>query len=525
MLTKLEGGEHVATASSSAKKAQLQEGMFDSFADVLRTSARFVSVVGAPLGLNIAQSAQMAILAAQASALKAESSFEYELKQARGNSTAHEKRALLARANLQLAAKQVATGSSEGFLELFEKVGTVVGGAINPIAPIFVPGLPFLQVVGAFGIPAQAAQLAVNEVAITVTQALLLAQRVPFATASSAENAMDENVAAKWGPFLAALKEAKVKEQQSTTREEGFVDDILVAQILNGISRGGAESSFAETQPRRTGPTKAVGSRGGNGESIFDDIGDAFGVVRDVADSALHTSVSDAFSRVNGAMHDAWPQEGFFDDLGDAFSDIGNTFAEPFRNPDVLVEPFRDVGKTFIQPWRELGDSISGLGNNISSGFQAIAVGQEGFFDDVGDFVGAFPAVQITKWIVEEAGRAESAMDEGESESVKFTNNIVKISQAFMLRRLIEDEYLKATMIRPAEELKAEGFFDDLVDTVGKIGRIGVGTITRDPNPLFPGLAPNLIRELIDEGVIKYPQTDPGLVRSHQGTVQEPLGG
>jgi len=144
-----------------------------------------------------------------------------------------------------------------------------------------------------------------------------------------------------------------------------------------------------------------------------------------------------------------------------------------------------DIGDAF----KSVGNSITGAAqdaiNTVNQGVDAVANGLNGASNAVKNFVPGLPgqilggviypsqaqlALKTAGNILGIAGNAnlkiESAMDKSENIFEDAEAAISTVARAFVLRTVLADQLLNATMQQPTQALKEEGIFDDLLKVV-----------------------------------------------------------
>ncbi|KAI0842928.1 hypothetical protein F5Y06DRAFT_256469 [Hypoxylon sp. FL0890] len=143
------------------------------------------------------------------------------------------RRALLANSTFLVA--QQRNTKEEGWLDDLTDVVTAPLKLIpNPITPIPAVGspvirLPFEEVMRTIGVVGDAAEKLINDVAAEITRGLLLRAQIPeLARLAKAESAMDVDSAAKANENEAAFVRqlAQAAAHRTTASEEGFFDDV-----------------------------------------------------------------------------------------------------------------------------------------------------------------------------------------------------------------------------------------------------------------------------------------------------------
>ncbi|KAF2216911.1 hypothetical protein CERZMDRAFT_92982 [Cercospora zeae-maydis SCOH1-5] len=364
-LTQLEGGDHIGTSKTTngpSPKPQIQEGIFDSVADILKVTSRANFLLG-PIGAPISEIASVAINAARAGLM--ESSFGDDTAEggrARGHGLplADLQRAQLARANTTKLIVESAKANPEGFFD--DVAATITKAITTPVTSATDTVVKMLtqSVVGG----AKAYADLVQNLMPTVAQSFVLAAALPTGAVMT-ENAMDSNMPENEKRFMAAFAESRRARRAQKTgagNQEGFLHEIIMAGVINAFAGGSSK-----------------------------------------AESWFGTAI-----KVGHGITKAFP-EGFWDDF---------------------TMPFREVGKIVEKGW--------GDGPDFS------------------------PVISGVTWALPSIVATESSIEETPS----FEEMISRITQAFVLRAAMEEQYLVATMARPLEELKAEGWWDDMNDAI-----------------------------------------------------------
>ncbi|KAM3424642.1 Serine protease [Cercospora zeina] len=368
-LTQLEGGDHIGTSKATngpGPKLQIQEGIFDSVADILKVTSRANFLLG-PIGGHISEIALMAIVAARAGS--AESTFSTDTAKSgkvrsHGLPLADLQRAQLARANTTKLIVESAKANPEGFFDdvastTTKAIAAPVSNATNTVVKMLTE-----SVIGG----AKAFADLVQSLTPTVAQSFLLAAALPTGAVVT-ESAMDSNMPENEKRFMAAFAEsrrARQAQKTGTGNSGGILDDIIVAGVINAFAGGSSKT------------------------------------------------------------------EGWFSTAAKLSQKGPNSSTKPFPEGfwDDLTQPFQEIGNVVKSGW--------GNGPDLS------------------------PVISGVAWVLPSVKAAESSIEE----SASFEEMIARITQAYVLRAAIEERYLVATMARPLEELKAEGWWDDMNDAI-----------------------------------------------------------
>ncbi|PPJ55373.1 hypothetical protein CBER1_08698 [Cercospora berteroae] len=253
---------------------------------------------------------------------------------------------------------------------------------------------------------AKAYEDAVRSLMPTVAQSFVLAAALPVGAVNT-ESAMENNMPENEKRFMAAFAESRRARQAQKTgvsNSGGFFDDVLIAGVLN---------AFASTVSQPEG---------------------FFGTALKVGKGA--TGVTKSLS------------EGFWDDITQPFKDAASAVGDAASNvANTVGDAANKVGNT-------VGDAASKVGNAAENAANAAANAVTGAVIN--------PVVQGVNWVLPRAAGAESSIEE----AAGFQEGIIRITQALVLRAALEEQYLVATMARPLEELKAEGWWDDMNEAI-----------------------------------------------------------
>lgn len=420
-LTRLEGGEHIGASSAtngSTSRPQTQESIFDSIADVLKVTSRAHFLLG-PIGGTLADTALLALNGARAAS--AESGWEG----GRALPLADLQRAQLARALYLKLMKDKAKANPEGFFDdLASTITETITGPVASAATSVVDSVTSGLVGGA-----KAYEDAVRNLMPTVAQSFVLAAALPVGAVNT-ESAMESNVPENEKRFMAAFAEsrrARQAQKTGTGNSEGFFDDVLIAGVLNAFASTVSKPegwfathvSIIDTRPNRV--TKSFS------EGFWDDITQPF---KDAA-----SAVGDAASNVANTVGDA--ANGAVNTVGDAANSVANTVGDAANK----------VGDTIVDGANKVGNAAENAANAAANAVTGAVIN---------------PVVQGVNWVLPKAVGAESSIEE----TADFQEGIIRITQAFVLRAALEEQYLVATMARPLEELKAEGWWDDMNEAI-----------------------------------------------------------
>ncbi|PIA88451.1 hypothetical protein CB0940_07333 [Cercospora beticola] len=425
-LTQLEGGDHIGTSNATngpGPKPQTQESIFDSIADVLKITSRAHFLLG-PIGGTLADTALLALNGARAAS--AESGWEG----GRALPLADLQRAQLARALYMKLMKDKAKANPEGFFDdLASTITQTITGPVVSATTSVVDSVTSGLVGGA-----KAYEDAVRSLFPTVAHSFVLAAALPVGAVNT-ESAMESDAPDNEKRFMAAFAESRrARRAQKTggSNSEGFFDDVIIAGVVNAFAGGSskAEGWFVNAVSKADGsgnlqPNYYNGYR--KSEGFWDDITQPF---KDAA-----SAVGDAASNVANTVGDA--ANGVVNTVGDAANSVANT----------VEDTANKVGNTIVDGANKVGNAAENAANAAANAVTGAVIN---------------PVVQGVNWVLPIAVRAESSIEE----TAGFQEGIIRITQAFVLRAALEEQYLVATMARPLEELKAEGWWDDMNEAI-----------------------------------------------------------
>lgn len=453
----------INTANETAKTANstVQEGFFDSLADVLKTTSKFAWVagpMGAPIGVAIGSVASLAIKEAQLQGQGEEGLWDKPALAQYNRGVVD--RAILADAALRSWMMKMAKAHAASEEGMFDDIGSALGGIIKaPFAPV--GGIPplvggpvipighFADILKQINVPLPLADKAVKNINSLVMQGLLMGAKLQPIALAKGESAMDTDSLPKAATGSANKnEEAFMQEliktvQPNTATEEGWFDDAAYAV-------GGAVKNVVK---------ETVNTANNVGNAVKGVAQDTINTVADGAKLVGNTTI-DITKKVNNTV----------EDLRNGMNSGMNTAADKVKNSGIPgAQFFGGAVSSFNESNNRLLDTailVSGI-KNISqmpkfegafeSNDKAAAKPEEGFFDDL--------EAQVTR-----------------------------ISQAFFLRALIADQVLTATMQRPVAELKEEGLWGDIADIFGKAAAV-VGPIAPKPIRLMGEFGNFALRE------------------------------
>ena len=174
-------------------------------------------------------------------------------------------------------------------------------------------------------------------------------------------------------------------------------------------------------------------------------------------------------------------EEGWWDDVGSALSgavkDVGNVVGDA---ANFVSDKVGDVGNMVGGAANDLANQASGAGAPGQWAGQLIRFYGNNFkniTDLASNVTGTIGNAAKSEGVFEDiaAGVAQVGL--------KFQSDVLTISRAFVLKALIADQYLTATMARPVSELKAEGIFDDIGSFFSDVGKTAAKTAENVAKP------------------------------------------